>query len=95
MTKVDRRLFRSQMKKEYKKFVKENPAYKNMTFAQFVELVKVNMVKLKKQAVAKSVLDTDAHTHSHDHNHEDHNHDLQDMFTSVVEDNNETAATSE
>lgn len=95
MTRVDRKLFRTQMKKEYKKFIKENVAYKHMTFSQFVELVKVNMVKLKKQAgAAHSVLDgSEPHVHTDDREHT-HDHDLQDMFASV-EENNETTTVAE
>jgi hypothetical protein len=93
MTRVDRKLFRTQMKKEYKKFVKENTTYKNMTFSQFIELVKVNMVKLKKQSVAaQSVVDgSEPHVHSDDHNHD---HELQDMFASI-EESDETTSTAE
>lgn len=93
MAKIDRRLFRDRMKKEFKKFVKENPAYKHMTFAQFSELVKINMVKLQKQTAPTPVLsdhtdhDHTDHDHSHDHSHD---HELDDMFTAVVEDTNET-----
>lgn len=95
MTRVDRKLFRTQMKKEYKKFIKENVAYKHMTFSQFVELVKVNMVKLKKQTgVAQSVVDGhESHDHAEGHDHS-HDHDLQDMFASV-EENDETASVTE
>lgn len=94
MPKVDRRLFREQMKKEFKKFVKGNKAYKQMTLQQFIELVKLNMVKIKKQALAQPVLGAAVEPHAHDHSHE-HSHDdeIQDMFTSVVEESNEAPIT--
>jgi hypothetical protein len=93
MIRVDRNLFRTQMKKEYKKFLKENKIYKNITFSQFVEFVKANIVKLKKQSVAsQSVVDgSEPHVYSDDHNHD---HELQDMFSSV-EEGDETASTTE
>lgn len=92
MPKIDRQLFRKQMKKEYKKFIKENAAYKHMLFSEFVELVKINMLKLKKEVMTTSVLDGHTHDHAgHDHDHGDH--ELQDMFTSVTEETDETTTT--
>lgn len=88
MPKMDRQLFRSKMKKEFKKFIKENPAYKRMLFSEFVRLVKANLVKVQKDNTTQSVLD--AHNHEHDHTHND---EFSDMFTSVVEEDNETPVT--
>lgn len=90
MIKIDRKLFREQMKKEFKKFLKENKAYKNMTFSQFTKIVKLNMAKPTKP-LAASVLDASGHDHDHTHDHAD----FDNMFASVEEGTNDASETAE
>lgn len=87
MLKIDRKLFRTQMKKEFKKFTKENPEYRNMLFTQFVQLVKLNMLKFKTNTNAKTITHTPS---SHDHVTDD----LTDVMATVEEPSN-AASTAE
>ena len=79
--KVDRKLFRTRMKKEFKQFIKTNPTYKNVTFSQFVELVKLNIAKLNKETLSESVLASTVTQPAED---------LQKMFTQVEEEDEVT-----
>jgi len=66
MSRMDRSMFRAQLKKEHKKFVKENPAYARITLSQYSELVKLTANQIRKNHLTSLNSQVPANQAAHD-----------------------------
>jgi hypothetical protein len=86
MVKYDRSFLRERARREHKKFIKENPKYKKVTFKEYYKLFKDGLVGNKPE-VEKSA-------EKESHSATQHLEQLDDMFVEDLEEEDEVKVAS-
>lgn len=82
MANYDRQFARARARKEYKKFIKENPQYKAVTFKEYFKLTKAGQIKSAEQTKKKA--EEESHVAAQ------HLEELDDMFLEDIEEDERT-----